>query len=350
MMLGDGAFLLIFMLIKTLRSLVKEPSLVMVPYVANYDENRRREFFLKDQIPIWIGLLGYGILAFISINVLPLIFPQLNCHHLLVAYILGPLLAFCNVYGCGLTDLSLASNYGKVAILIFSSWIGFHNGGVIAGLASCGAMMSIFYSADLMQDYKTAYLTLTSHSSMLVSQVMGTAAGCIMSPLIFWIFYKTYSVGDPEGSYPAPDGLLYRAIAVLRAEGIHALPKNCLNLAILFFCIAIATNVLKELLEHYETRYGMYRFVPNAMCIAIPFYLGGFFAIDMCVGSLIVFIWRWRWRSINRQRADECIIAAASGLICGDSLWGVPATILSLTHTNAPFCLRFFPAHINHKV
>jgi peptidoglycan biosynthesis protein MviN/MurJ (putative lipid II flippase) len=85
MMLGDDAFLLVFMLIKTIRSLVKEPSLAVVPYVANYDENRRREFFLKDLILIWIGLLGYGILAFISINVVPIFFPQVNCHHLLVA-------------------------------------------------------------------------------------------------------------------------------------------------------------------------------------------------------------------------------------------------------------------------
>ena len=105
---------------------------------------------MKDQIPIWICLLGFDILAFISINVVPLIFPQMNCHHLLVAYIIAPLLAFCNVYGYGLTDVSLASNYGKVAILIFGSWIGFHNGGVITGPASCGAMMTVFNFANLM--------------------------------------------------------------------------------------------------------------------------------------------------------------------------------------------------------
>jgi hypothetical protein len=93
-----------------------------------------------------------------------------------------------------------------------------------------------------MQDYKTPYLTLTSHSSMLVSQVIGIATGCIMSPLSFWIFYKTYSVGDPDGSYPAPNELLYRKIAVLRVKGIDSLPKICLNLAILFLCITIAIN------------------------------------------------------------------------------------------------------------
>jgi hypothetical protein len=98
-------------------SLIKEPSLAMVPYVANYDENQRREFFLKDEIPIWIGLLGYGIFTFISINVLPLIFREVNFHHLLVAYIIALLLAFCNVYSCRLTNVSLASNYGKVVVL-----------------------------------------------------------------------------------------------------------------------------------------------------------------------------------------------------------------------------------------
>jgi uncharacterized oligopeptide transporter (OPT) family protein len=141
-------------------------------------------------------------------------------------------------------------------------------------------MMAVFNYADLMQDYKKAYLTLTSHSSMLVSQVIGTVAGCTMSPLIFWIFYNTYLVSDPDGSYPALDELLYCDIVVLGAKDIDSLPKNCFNLVILFFCIAIAVNVLKEMLKYYETRYKMHRFILNAMCIAIPFYLGGSFLLE----------------------------------------------------------------------
>ncbi|KAL8099044.1 hypothetical protein AgCh_031659 [Apium graveolens] len=61
------------------------------------------------------------------------------------------------------------SNYGELAILIFSAWVGL-DGGVLAGLASCGLLMSIVSTAsDLMTDFKTGYyLTLASPRSMLV--------------------------------------------------------------------------------------------------------------------------------------------------------------------------------------
>jgi len=361
MMLGDGLFHFVFMIIKTGTSLAAhnaqkkaESSLIhdnadSTPEfeVLNYDEKRRAELFLKDQIPNWVALLGYVILAGISIITVPLIFKQLEWYHILVAYLIAPVLAFCNAYGCGLTDWSLASNYGKVAIIIFSSWVGLDDGGVIAGLASCGVMMSIVSTAsDLMQDFKTGYLTLASPRSMFFSQVIGTAMGCVMSPLVFWIFYKAYNVGDPEGSYPAPYGAMYRGISLLGVEGIDSLPKNCVKLSILFFCIAVALNILIEVLQLCDKKYKIYRFVPSPMCMAIPFYLGGYFAIDMCIGSFILFLWQRK----NKQKAADFGPAVASGLICGDSLWGIPAAILSLANVEAPICMKFLSSAVNTKV
>ena len=252
MMLGDGLFHVVYMLIVTVRSFIAQHSTKQLESAssndltaADYDEQRRTEYFLKEQIPNKVAIPGYIILAVISIIVVPHIFPQLKWYHVLVAYLIAPILAFCNAYGCGLMDWSPASNYGKVAIIIFSSWVGLGHGGIIAGLASCGVMMSIVSTAsDLMQDFKTGYLTLASPRSMFFSQVFGTAMGCIMSPLVFWFFYKAYAVGDPEGTYPAPYALMYRGIALLGVGGISSLPRHCLALAIGFFIAAIAMNIL----------------------------------------------------------------------------------------------------------
>ena len=61
----------------------------------------------------------------------------------------------------GLTNLNLAPTYGKIALFAFASLVSSDGGGVIAGLAACGIIMSIACStADLMQDFKSAYLTL----------------------------------------------------------------------------------------------------------------------------------------------------------------------------------------------
>ncbi|XP_008461864.2 probable metal-nicotianamine transporter YSL7 [Cucumis melo] len=351
MMLGDGLYHVCFMLSQTFYSLSKQKSgcgnADSLSEINDYDARRRIEYFLKDQIPNWVALLGYVILAAISIITVPLIFHQLKWYHVLVAYAIAPVLAFCNAYGCGLTDWSLASNYGKFAIIIFSSWVGLGNGGVIAGLASCGVMMSIVSTAsDLMQDFKTGYLTLASPRSMFFSQVAGTAMGCVLSPLVFWFFFKAYNVGDPEGSYPAPYGLMYRGIALLGVEGVSTLPKNCLTLAICFFVGAIVINIIRDILHRCETKYRIYRFIPSPMCMAIPFYLGAYFAIDMCVGSLILFI----WQSKNKVKAGEFAPAVASGLICGESLWSVPAAILALAGVKAPLCMKFLSSSTNAKV
>lgn len=351
MMLGDGLYHVFYMLFQTFYSLAKQKSdsenANTSSEITDYDAQRRTEYFLKDQIPNWVALIGYVVLAVISVITVPLIFHQLKWYHILVAYAIAPVLAFCNAYGCGLTDWSLASNYGKFAIIIFSAWVGLGNGGVIAGLASCGVMMSIVSTAsDLMQDFKTGYLTLASPRSMFFSQVCGTAMGCVLSPLVFWFFYKAYNVGDPEGSYPAPYGLMYRGIALLGVEGVSSLPKNCLTLAICFFVASIAMNIIRDLLAKYERKYHIYRFVPSPMCMAIPFYLGAYFAIDMCVGSLILFLWQRR----DKVRASEFAPAVASGLICGESLWSVPAAILALAGVKAPLCMKFLSSSTNDKV
>uniref|UniRef100_K4CV73 Uncharacterized protein n=1 Tax=Solanum lycopersicum TaxID=4081 RepID=K4CV73_SOLLC len=303
------------------------------------DDNKiQNEYFLKDQIPNWAAAVGYACIVVVFVIVIPIIFPSLKWYMVLVAYLIAPILAFCNSYGAGLTDWSLASNYGKIAILTFSYWVGLDNGGVIAGLASCGLMMCIVDTASgLMGDFKTGYLTLSSPRSMFFSQLIGTAMGCIITPLVFSIFNTAYPLGDPNGPYPAPYALMYRGIALLGVEGFDSLPTHCLILSVCFFVAAILINLVTQVLKKCETKYRIYRFVPSPMCMAIPFYLGGYFAIDMCLGSLIPFC----WQMYNKQKAKNFGSAVASGLICGDSLWGIPASILALAGVKAPFCMKF---------
>lgn len=115
------------------------------------EENLRNSTFVKDSIPSWVAAAGYVTLAAISTATIPSIFPQVKWYLVLVSYVIAPALAFCNSYGTGLTDWSLASTYGKIGLFVFASLVG-SKGGVIAGLAACGVMMSIVSTAaDLMQ-------------------------------------------------------------------------------------------------------------------------------------------------------------------------------------------------------
>ncbi|WJX14299.1 putative metal-nicotianamine transporter ysl7, variant 2 [Trifolium repens] len=354
MILGDGLYSFAKVLGRTLYGLYNQfvisktqssvaPSHDALPSTLSFDDKRRTEMFLKDQIPSWFAISGYVIIAIISTVTIPYIFHQLKWYHILCIYIIGPALAFCNAYGCGLTDWSLASTYGKLAIFIICAWAGAGNGGVIAGLAACGVMMNIVSTAsDLMQDFKTGYMTLASPKSMFVSQVIGTAMGCIISPCVFWLFYHAFgTLGQPGSAYPAPFALVYRNIAILGVDGISALPKNCLVLCCVFFAGAIIINLVRDLAEEKYAK-----FIPVPMAMAIPFYIGSYFAIDMCVGSLILFI----WKKVDRAKADAFGSAVASGLICGDGIWSLPSSFLALAGVQPPICMKFLSRAANAKV
>ncbi|KOM52771.1 hypothetical protein LR48_Vigan09g143000 [Vigna angularis] len=309
----------------------------------SYDDKCRTDMFLRDQIPAWFALIGYVIIAVISIIVVPMIFHQLKWYYIVVIYVIAPALAFCNAYGCGLTDWSLASTYGKLAIFTIGAWAGASHGGVIAGLAACGVMMNIVSTAsDLMQDFKTGYMTMASPRSMFVSQVFGTAMGCVISPCVFWLFYKAFgNLGVAGSAYPAPYALVYRNMAILGVDGLSALPKYCLIFCYAFFGFAIVINLVRDLVGKKWAE-----FIPVPMAMAIPFYIGSYFAIDMCVGSLILLI----WRKLDKFSADTFGSAVASGLICGDGIWTLPSSFLALAGVKPPICMKFLSRAQNAKV
>ncbi|RVW14542.1 Metal-nicotianamine transporter YSL3 [Vitis vinifera] len=232
----------------------------------------------------------------------------------------------------GLTDMNMAYNYGKVALFVLAALAG-KDSGVIAGLVGCGLIKSIVsISSDLMHDFKTGHLTLTSPRSMLLSQAIGTAIGCVVAPLTFFLFYKAFDVGNPDGEYKAPYAIIYRNMAILGVEGFSALPHHCLQLCCGFFVFAIAANLVRDL---SPSKIG--KWIPLPMAMAVPFLVGAYFAIDMCMGSLVVFV----WHKLNSKKASLMVPAVASGLICGDGLWILPSSVLALAKINPPICMSF---------
>lgn len=337
LILGDGIYnflKILFFIARNIRTTVRNDSIKTSSDDQKHhrDDLRRNELFIKESIPIWVACAGYIVFSIISIIVIPVMFPQLKWYYVVVAYILAPSLSFCNAYGAGLTDMNMAYNYGKVALFVLAALSGKENG-VVAGLVGCGLIKSIVsISSDLMHDLKTGHLTLTSPRSMILSQAIGTAIGCVVAPLTFFLFYKAFDVGNPDGEYKAPYALIYRNMAILGVQGFSALPQHCLQLCYGFFSFAIAANLLRDL-----TPKNVGKWVPLPMAMAVPFLVGAYFAIDMCVGSLVVFV----WHKLNGKKAGLMVPAVASGLICGDGLWLLPSSILALFKVRPPICMNF---------
>lgn len=296
------------------------------------EELKQKEIFLRDNIPMWMGIVGYIVFSVISVIAIPLMFPQLKWFYVVVAYIFAPSLAFCNAYGTGLTDMNMAHNYGKVALFVLAA-LGGRENGIVAGLVGCGLVKSVVSVAStLMHDFKTAYYTCTSPKAMFICQVIGTALGCITAPLSFFLFYKAFDVGNPHGEFKAPYALIYRNMAVLGVEGFSALPQHCLQLCYGFFAFAVGVNMVRDISPHKIGKW-----MPLPMVVAIPFLVGAYFAIDMCLGSVVVYV----WDKVNPKKAEAMVPATASGLICGEGMWTLPASILALAKVKPPICMNF---------
>uniref|UniRef100_A0ACD5V5I1 Uncharacterized protein n=2 Tax=Avena sativa TaxID=4498 RepID=A0ACD5V5I1_AVESA len=339
LILGDGMYNFVKVFLKTIWSILdksKNKNAKKEEDSLKLDDLHRNEVFTRDSLPNWIAISGYFVLSVIAVFTIPLMFPEMKWYYAVIAYILAPALGFSNAYGSGLTDINMAFNYGKVALLILAASIGKEHG-VVAGMVGCGmvkCMTSI--AADLMQDFKTGHLTLTSPRSMLIAQIIGTAMGCVISPLTFFVFYNAFDIGNQSGPWKAPYALIYRNIAILGVEGTTALPMHCLQLCYGFFGFALVANLMRDFLPR---NYG--KWIPLPMAMGFPFLVGASFAIDMCVGSLIVYI----WHKIDKSKALHMVPAVASGFICGDGLWIFPASLLALAKITPPMCMAFDPTY-----
>ncbi|XP_031262708.1 metal-nicotianamine transporter YSL1 isoform X2 [Pistacia vera] len=341
LILGDGLYNFLKILIVTILNLygrLKKKNLNAADdeQQKSHEDLKQNEVFLRETIPMWIGVVGYLIFSVLSTIVIPIMFPQLKWYYVVIAYILAPSLAFCNAYGAGLTDINMAYNYGKVALFVLAAVSGKEDG-LVAGLVGCGLIKSVVSVACiLMQDFKTAHYTLTSPRAMFLSQAIGTAIGCVTAPLSFFLFYKAFDVGNPHGEFKAPYALIYRNMGIIGVQGFSALPQHCLQLCYGFFTFAVAVNVARDALPQKIGKW-----MPLPMVMAVPFLVGAYFAIDMCVGSLVVYA----WHKLDTKRAELMVPAVASGLICGEGLWTLPASILALAKINPPICMKFSGPH-----
>ncbi|BBG99894.1 YELLOW STRIPE like 6 [Prunus dulcis] len=121
--------------------------------------------------------------------------------------------------------------------------------------------------------------------------------------------------------YKVPYAVIFRETAIVGIEGFSKLPKHCLAMCCGFFVTALVVNLLKDVIPKKISQ-----FIPIPMAMAVLFYIRAYFAIDIFVGTVLLFL----WERLNRKDAEDYAGAVASGLICGDGIWTIPSSILSI--------------------
>ncbi|WP_019831745.1 OPT family oligopeptide transporter [Sphingomonas sp. PR090111-T3T-6A] len=194
---------------------------------------------------------------------------------------------------------------------------------------------SIIFSAatisnDNLQDLKTGQLVGATPWKQQVALVVGVIAGAVTIPPVLNLLGDAYGFGNPTAAHPsplpAPQALLISALA--RGVLAHDLDWSLIGIGAV---IGLALIALDGMLG----RMGKLRLPPLGVGIGI--YLPMSATLPVIIGA---FIGHW-WEKKNPSPAAQRIgVLMASGLIVGESLFGVAHAIpISITRLPKPLAV-----------
>lgn len=199
-------------------------------------------------------------------------------------------------------------------------------------------------SNDNLQDLKTGQLVGASPMRQQIALIVGVAAGAAVIPSVLNLLAKAYGfAGAPNvgvvaaNPLPAPQATLIAALAQGVVGG--ALDWKMIGIGAL---VGVALIILDELLGVFK----LIRIPPLAVGIGIYLPMSATFAV--VIGAMISHWFNGRARRTpDPERTERLGTLVASGLIVGESLWGVVnAGLIVATSSDAPIGLvpETFPA------
>ena len=175
-------------------------------------------------------------------------------------------------------------------------------------------------SNDNLQDLKTGQLVGASPMRQQIALIVGVGAGAAVIPSILNLLAKAYGfAGAPNVGVVAPNPL-----PAPQATLISALAQGVIggSLAWRMLGIGAIVGVALVLLDAALGAMGKLRIPPLAVGIGIYLPMSATFAV--VVGAVLSHWYDRRVRSsANPERAERLGTLVASGLIVGESLWGV---------------------------
>jgi uncharacterized oligopeptide transporter (OPT) family protein len=174
---------------------------------------------------------------------------------------------------------------------------------------------------DLMNDFKVGRAIGATPWKQVAAQCIGIAVGSIVGVLV----YKAL-IPDPKAmllteQWPAPAVATWKAVAQTLGAGLSAL-SDSVRWAILAGCLAgLVLGLLDVALPARRAR-----FLPSAAALGLAFVLPASVSLMMSLGAVLTWLAGLRWPRLTREYA----ITVAAGLIAGESITGVGASLWQL--------------------
>ena len=259
----------------------------------------------------------------------------------------GFLIAGICGYMAGLIGASNSpiSGVGILSIVVFSSLL------ILAVAATAGTSPALVafalyitaivfacatISNDNLQDLKTGQLVGASPMRQQVALIVGVIAGAAVIPFVLNLLARAYGfAGAANVGVVAPDPL-----PAPQATLISALAQGVIGGTLEWTMIGIGAlvGVGLILLDTLMQALNKIRIPPLAVGIGIYLPMSATFAV--VIGAVLSYWYDRRTRnSANPERAERLGTLVASGLIVGESLWGVLLAGLIVSVSPAPLAL-----------
>jgi uncharacterized oligopeptide transporter (OPT) family protein len=272
----------------------------------------REEGINAVESPEWWFPLGFAVLGPIVVVLMAWLF-DIPVWAAVLAAPLAVLMGFIAARVTGETDVTPTKALGPLTQMVY--------GGVTPGNLS-GNIMSAnvtggigLHAADLLTTLKTGWLLGAKPRHQLYAQLFGVLAGAVMIVPLFNIVIPDPSLlGTPE--WEAPSCLVWAGVSQAFAGGIDSLGYE----ARIAIAIGAVIGIVLALVEKFAPA-KVKTWVPSPYGLGLAFVLSGSSSIMMFLGAALAELYR------RRQRAG-IIVPVASGLIAGESLFGVLHAVL----------------------
>jgi uncharacterized oligopeptide transporter (OPT) family protein len=199
-------------------------------------------------------------------------------------------------------------------------------GNIAANMIASGTTGTIATSSEsIMQDYRAGEIIGTKPRNITIMQLIAVPIGAAAVAWMYPALVKAFGIFDTidpvtkvvhKAGMTAPISNKWSGFAQILKDGASALPTSALYALVIFSVLGCAFTIL-------EANPKLKKFIPSptgiGMGMLVPFNV----VFTMFLGGLA----GWYWERRNKASADMLMMPLASGLIAGEALVAVFASI-----------------------
>jgi uncharacterized oligopeptide transporter (OPT) family protein len=173
-------------------------------------------------------------------------------------------------------------------------------------------------SADLLNDLKVGHMIGTPPRLQIVAQCFGVLTGSVIGSIVYLRLIPDPATMLITEEWPAPAVATWKVVAETLHNGLGAMPAS----ALLAVALGGGAGIAGAWLQHRRAP----PWLPNIPAFGLAMVIPASISITMFCGSLVGKI----LERYQPKLAQRFLIAAASGLIAGESLTGVVRALLGI--------------------